>query len=349
MIRIDDHTAVDLDQLAANHYIFLNPTKAPRRGQVTGDYKAKSLIGRIKTQQAISVAAHIPEQIAFWKYLLDNDEAKLRGIVTGRPAQLKALITEISGLFTNALFCLSNSYTDASLTDFGKMVASAFAYEAMYRSKDQCVDTFRRLELEYCPYCNITGVECIRYIPALSNAMKQKALHQLDHFYPQSRHPYLALSFFNLIPGCPYCNGQLKLEMDFDTDTHFNPYQSRLDDHFEFTVNTVTPAKKEDLVFSYQHKNGSTYSDRALVDFAVMERYNQRHQKAIYTMISHLRLYAPAITRSAMLQVPGVYDTELAALDSRLEYGGVPQKQKDINHYALGKLKRDICLEIGVL
>lgn len=51
-----------------------------------------------------------------------------------------------------------------------------------------------------CPYCNRIFVECVD--------SKQKVVKgQLDHFYPKEKYPYLALSKYNLVPSCSYCNG----------------------------------------------------------------------------------------------------------------------------------------------
>jgi hypothetical protein len=349
MILIDDHTAVDLDQLAANHYTFLTQRNIARRGQALGEFKAKSLVGRIKAQRAISVVANQQRQIDFWDYLLNNDEAVLRELIVSRPQRLKELISDITAEFTNGLFSINNSYTDAGLTAFGNSVATAFAYSTMYRQKVECVNVFNQLGLNFCPYCNITPVECITYTSRLSNERKSTALHQLDHFYPQSRHPYLALSFFNLIPGCPYCNGQLKLEMNFDIDTHFNPYDKRLDDHFEFVVNSVTVDRPELLQISHAHRNGSTYLDDALTDLQVTLRYNQGYKETIYYMLNSLRFNGPDVTISNMLQMPDVYTTPLATHDSLLKGMGVPQQRSEINKYPLGKLKRDICLQMDML
>ncbi|MCT7613445.1 hypothetical protein N5U20_09520 [Aliarcobacter butzleri] len=50
-----------------------------------------------------------------------------------------------------------------------------------------------------CFYCNkdfITNFE----------ADKKVSTFQLDHFYDKGTYPYLALSFYNLIPSCPTCN-----------------------------------------------------------------------------------------------------------------------------------------------
>jgi 5-methylcytosine-specific restriction endonuclease McrA len=52
-----------------------------------------------------------------------------------------------------------------------------------------------------CPYCNRVFVENV----AFSGGGSVKG--QLDHFYPKESYPYLAISRYNLVPCCPFCNG----------------------------------------------------------------------------------------------------------------------------------------------
>lgn len=69
--------------------------------------------------------------------------------------------------------------------------------------KDDFKETVWKVtNLRVCPYCNRT------YIPLISWATDKSAIKgQLDHFYPKDTYPYLAISFYNLIPSCTYCNG----------------------------------------------------------------------------------------------------------------------------------------------
>ena len=67
------------------------------------------------------------------------------------------------------------------------------------------------LNLSVCPYCNR------QYIFGTDNNRKVGA--QFDHFYSKSKYPYLALSFYNLIPCCPTCNKAIGEEC-----IEINPY-----------------------------------------------------------------------------------------------------------------------------
>lgn len=84
-----------------------------------------------------------------------------------------------------------------------KICGRIFKYGALnYKKKNQTESTAywlqRQLGVKVCPYCNriytttLFGEHGIR--------------PDFDHFYPQSKYPYLAVSLFNLIPSCSICN-----------------------------------------------------------------------------------------------------------------------------------------------
>lgn len=52
-----------------------------------------------------------------------------------------------------------------------------------------------RTKIRVCPYCGLTIIQP-------SNSTK----HQIDHFFPKGKYPFLALSYYNLIPSCDKCN-----------------------------------------------------------------------------------------------------------------------------------------------
>ena len=65
-----------------------------------------------------------------------------------------------------------------------------------------------------CFYCNKDFI---------TNFKKEKnelvSTFQLEHFYDKGTYPYLALSFYNLIPSCPTCNSS-KVKGTYNTFTH---------------------------------------------------------------------------------------------------------------------------------
>lgn len=56
--------------------------------------------------------------------------------------------------------------------------------------------------INVCPYCN-------RGFVANVVTKKGSVRGQLDHFYPKEKYPYLAVSRYNLVPSCSYCNSSV--------------------------------------------------------------------------------------------------------------------------------------------
>ncbi|RKI22363.1 hypothetical protein D7V82_18955 [bacterium 1xD8-6] len=84
-----------------------------------------------------------------------------------------------------------------------KVCKEIFKYNCLnYKKKCQMESTAywlqRQLRVKVCPYCNRM------YTTTLFG--ENRIRPDFDHFYPQSKYPYLAVSLFNLIPSCSMCN-----------------------------------------------------------------------------------------------------------------------------------------------
>lgn len=106
-------------------------------------------------------------------------------------------------------------------------------YEQMHKR-----DFIKRVNIDTCPYCNRN------LITFLSDDGKIKP--PIDHFYPASKFPMLALSYYNLIPSCQTCNGfDCKGDINPDDEDIQNPYLLT-NKEFKFTfkplqINMVSP------------------------------------------------------------------------------------------------------------
>ena len=64
-----------------------------------------------------------------------------------------------------------------------------------FEEKDyNAYELINSLNINICPYCNRNGIHNLK--------KSRKRTSELDHFHPQSKYPFLAISFFNLIPSC---------------------------------------------------------------------------------------------------------------------------------------------------
>lgn len=59
--------------------------------------------------------------------------------------------------------------------------------------------------ISVCPYCQRN------YITSYIDDIEEKTTADLDHFFPKSTYPYLALSLYNFVPSCQICNSRMKL------------------------------------------------------------------------------------------------------------------------------------------
>lgn len=61
----------------------------------------------------------------------------------------------------------------------------------------------------------------------------------LDHFFPKSVFPFLALSLYNLVPSCYTCNSNLKGKKNFWKEAHLHPFDMQAGFNFRVRSDTI--------------------------------------------------------------------------------------------------------------
>jgi len=108
-----------------------------------------------------------------------------------------------------------------------ELLENIFRYDRF--SKRKIVHTLMQImDVSTCPYCNR------QYVFTITS---RKARPQLDHYYPKSRYPYLALSLYNLIPSCSICN-MAKSSLDTVKEPILYPFDEEFgyDAKFEISI-----------------------------------------------------------------------------------------------------------------
>lgn len=91
----------------------------------------------------------------------------------------------------------------------------------------------KTMDINVCIYCNAQLTHTV------IRKGEKKIRPQIDHFFPQSRFPMFALSFYNLIPSCPVCN-TIKREDFYNLDEIYHPYVDACTDfRFRWCVNKL--------------------------------------------------------------------------------------------------------------
>lgn len=163
---------------------------------------------------------------ALYHYLYDENgavkEDEVRELLLADRAKMEMFIDRFGSYNYNNKF-------EKNLSD--NLLNEIFKYENF--SKRKVVrEILNEMGIAVCPYCNRL------YITTLKNG---KVRPQLDHYYPKSKYPYLALSLYNLIPSCSVCN-MAKSDMDTRKDAILYPYEEEFGEEIVF----VTDIKEKD-------------------------------------------------------------------------------------------------------
>ena len=192
--------------------------------------------------------------------------------------------------------------------------------------------------LKSCPYCNRNYIFVV-------NKDGNKLRPEIDHFYPKSIYPYLAVSYFNLIPSCPTCNGfGAKEGKDtFDTYPISNPYELN-ENNFKFSISPESidffnvESKKYDFNSFEIELNGN----KANLEIFKLEELYKQHKDIVLELLIKKAYY------------PKSYIEELKKFDFTEDeiYRYLLcnyKKNEDLHKRPLSKLIKDISEELGIL
>lgn len=121
----------------------------------------------------------------------------------------------------------------------------------------------QQLNVSVCPYCNR------QYTFTIDG--QKKIRPQFDHFYPKSRYPYLALSFYNLIPCCPICN-----HVKGDREITHNPYITGFHPKCNFKIDRIDKCLMDKENWNISFTTEGNYK-KNIETFSLWELYN-RHK-----------------------------------------------------------------------
>jgi len=216
-----------------------------------------------------------------------------------------------------------------------------FKYENEYYNAFELV---KSLNISTCPYCNRNGIYNIK------NSKKRTS--ELDHFYAQSKYPFFAMSFYNLIPSCKVCN-QLKSDED---KQYINPY----DDRFDFNKNAKFTFKINDASFIYSQKGFDlkykftkdvSYEEKKRIVnnrkvFELKDLYSN-HKDIALELIQKAQIYNKSYVDELSQKYEGTLFKNREDILRHITGGYV--EDKDINKRPLSKLIKDISEELDLI
>lgn len=164
------------------------------------------------------------DSIKFFK-LLDYPNA-IKKIVNLSPARLTTLIDIVENHFRQLVVDrqAKEANPKATVSTLYQCIYMAFSNYGYDSDSFPAEELMNDLDLTVCPYCNRNFVKSIKV--KIGGAGKDLFVKgQLDHFYPRSLYPYLAICKHNLVPSCSSCNGASgKHNENTRTKNVVNPY-----------------------------------------------------------------------------------------------------------------------------
>jgi 5-methylcytosine-specific restriction endonuclease McrA len=193
----------------------------------------------------------------------------------------------------------------------------------------------KQLNVRTCPYCNRQYTFTVKH---KNNAIKP----QFDHFHPKkgkkNSYPYLALSFYNLIPSCPTCNHIKGEEM-----IKINPYLNEFGDNYKFVLKDKNTDKP--LILSKQNiKVGFSSENENIKVFGLKELYNE-HIDYVEEIIDKAQAYNSTYYDSLIQSFSGLGKTP-AEID-RYIWGNYTEPSNQCKR-PLSKFTRDILEQLGI-
>jgi hypothetical protein len=256
------------------------------------------------------------------------EEEFLRGLICAEPEKLKEELIRFIGKYPSSKDPHSN---------FNTFLYNIFVSTGYSRLLDKW-KVINYSGVLTCPYCNR------HYTTSLNKQKRVKP--EIDHFYPKAKYPFLALSFYNLIPSCSLCNGYAcKHENDPVLTGLTSPY-NMAKGAFKFTFSPLTSdilslgGIEKSLKINVESKH------IANIEVFKLEELYQTHKDHVGELILRSKIKYSDIYRKYLDSYSGLSLTK-AEID-RMILGNY-SLEEELHKRPLSKLYSDIGRELGLI
>lgn len=207
------------------------------------------------------------------------------------------------------------------------------------------------LNLTVCPYCNR---EYIFKFKENKKTQEIRVLSDLDHFFSRSHYPFLAISFYNLIPSCAICNRKFKTAVNFFNVKHLHPYNDDFNSVAKFHLK-ITAAdfyfseKAFDIKLVSTKQNDLELLEKITntIDTFRLDTLYQNHKDIVLELIKKKYLYSDDYIDSLYKQYEGTLFKNKEQLIGIILGNYI--SDEELGKRPLSKLTRDIAEELGLI
>ena len=197
------------------------------------------------------------------------------------------------------------------------------------------------LDISVCPYCNRNFI--------FNTDKYGKRTCDMDHFFPKNTFSFLAISFFNLIPSCKFCNG-IKLDK-WNTCPEkmlLNPYDTRFSFDVKFKVKITGAAfyhKEGEIEIDFDDENIPQRLENHIKAFYLKQLY-QKHRDYVIELIQKKYTYNEEYISALYKQYEGTLFRNQEDLLRLLTTNYIDEK--DLKNRPLAKLTKDIVEQLDL-
>jgi hypothetical protein len=282
----------------------------------------------VKSKKTVSIQKKKYRVTSKIKTILEwlEDENNLKVVIQNEPKNLVSLIQNVYKTFPKA------HYKKESLNRILYRIFVDYGYDKIDKLK-----FIQNINLGSCPYCNRNYIFTVN--------KKGSVKPEIDYLYPKSIYPYLAVSYFNLIPSCPTCNGFGAKE---GKDTFYvypisNPYEIKEND-FKFLINpkNIEFFSVEKEKYNFNDFEIELFGNKANLEIFKLEELYAQHKDIVLELLIKKAYYPKSYIEE--LKGFGFSEDEVY----RYLFSNY-KKDEDLHKRPLSKLIKDISEELDLI
>lgn len=317
----------------------------------------------VKKGKESTIESFLDERILKFSTPLDQDKVELYkflksivikdkndfSILTAKPQVLEKFRRRIENTYSKTLNSIYSTDSNGNITTIRKDLLKVFYYESY--GKWQAYSLAKKIGITVCPYCNRN------YTNTVGTDATKGTRFQYDHFFDKAKYPYLALSFFNLVPSCNTCNSDLKGSKPFRILTNTHPYMDGFGENLKFTLSIkdieFIAGKPSPYRIQFKIPADSNWSNEKInaafnniQKFRLLELYNT-HKDYVNEIIQRSIVYNQVSIEDIYERHKGdlftnIYEVKKMVLGNYID-------EKDYSRRPLSKLTADISKELGLI
>ena len=205
--------------------------------------------------------------------------------------------------------------------------------------------------IEICPYCQRN------YISSYEENNSKKTTADLDHFYPKSLYPFLALSLYNFIPSCQICNSRFKGNKDTRDSVYL--YEEGFDElgvkfrTSKEVISEILGERYSDFYVKIDYENLKNKEDGEKVKNSIenlgLDRvYKKSHNQYIQNLLYNIEKYPENYLENCVEMFESNVDKKKQLEEYFKDIVKEPYRKRIENGEPLAKLTKDILEEFDI-